>query len=127
MENDEIPLAVFLDLRKAFDCINRKRLLRKLSLAVLSASSTSLIKSYFDKRLQCVRVSGLLSEIDEVEYGVPQGSILGPLLFIFYINDMNQLEDPKYYNNVCRRYSIAFEAQKLCDSVSPGNPLNLPC
>ena len=77
---------VMIDLQKAFDCVDHGLLLRKLS--ALGISSTDWFRSYLGDRLQCTQVSGIDSNFSEVTCGVPQGSILGPTLFLCYINDM---------------------------------------
>ena len=79
---------VFLDLSKAFDLVNHKLLLHKLAAYKFSHNSLSWFESYLTNRTQEVHVSGKLSEPKLISPGVPQGSVLGPLPFLVYINDL---------------------------------------
>ena len=78
---------VLIDLQKAFDTVDHTILLDKLR--AMGVSSTAWFESYLTCRRQCVVVNGVKSDFLSISCGVPQGSILGPLLFLVYINDMN--------------------------------------
>ena len=78
---------VLLDLQKAFDCVDHGILLEKLGR--MGVGSLDWFGSYLSGRRQCVAVDGVVSEFEEVNCGVPQGSILGPVLFLCYVNDMS--------------------------------------
>lgn len=79
---------VMLDLQKAFDTVNHSILINKLKALGFDKPTVSWMRSYLEGREQVVEVSGTLSSPLPVSCGVPQGSILGPLLFLIYVNDM---------------------------------------
>ena len=80
--------SVFIDYSRAFDTIDHEILLSKLELYGLDNQSLKWFKSYLTGRKQMTRVDGHVSTLGTVKMGVPQGSILGPFLFIVYINDL---------------------------------------
>ena len=86
MDSGQISIGVFLDLRKSIDTVDHCILLDKLSKCGIRGTSWNWFKSYLENRIQYVCYSDTLSAIMPIIHGVPQGSILEPLLFISYIN-----------------------------------------
>lgn len=80
--------ALFIDLRKAFDTIDHQRLCKKMKQACLSEGATTLMKSYLTNRMRSTRMGGCKSDFINVKVGIAQGSILRPLHFSIYMNDI---------------------------------------
>ena len=93
LDRGETPFCFFLDLSKAFDTLDHTILLKKLKYYGVQGTTLNWFHSYLSDRVQFVDIDGIKSEPKLIKTGVPQGSILGPLLFIIYMNDINLATD----------------------------------
>ena len=136
IDRKEYSVGIFLDLSKAFDTVNHAILFKKLHVYGIRGLALDWIKSYLSNRYQYVQYNGCDSVLQKVSCGVPQGSILGPLLFLLYINDITNVSgilhlilfaddtsvffshhDPKSLTNIIQtelqKLSLWFKANKL--------------
>ena len=93
LDNNYISMGIFLDLSKAFDTIDHDILIRKLNFYGIRGSALNWFRSYISDRTQYTYVNSSCSNLGDIRCGVPQGSILGPLLFIIYMNDICHVSD----------------------------------
>ena len=89
VDKGNICCGIFVDLQKGFDTVEHDILLAKLEHYGIRGMTNNWFKSYLFNRKQFVSINGHISNQTSVKYGVPQGSVLGPLLFLIYINELN--------------------------------------
>lgn len=111
LNDREKILSIFIDFQKAFDSISHKKLLLKLQSAGVRGVALEFMKSYLDRRTSVVRINNCLSDPATIKFGVPQGTVLGPILFIIYINDIFKLK---------LRGSVICFADDTCINVKAG-------
>lgn len=98
LDDDKYIVAVFLDLKRAFETVDRSLLLQKLSLYGIDGNVLLWFKSYLENRGQRVKIGSVFSDVKNINVGVPQGSILGPLLYLLYINDIDLYHNCEFIN-----------------------------
>ena len=111
---------VFLDISKAFDKVWHAGLIFKLEQNGISGRLLRLIKDFLSNRKQCVVLNGQCSSWIDVQAGVPQGSILGPLLFLIYINDLpdNLVSNPKLLADETSLFSTVTDPNVMPNQIN---------
>jgi hypothetical protein len=111
LDNNKVIDVLYIDIAKAFDSVSHIKLISKLELYGISGKLLIWIKAFLSNRKQRVVIDGTKSDWKEVTSGVPQGSILGPLLFLLYVNDLPKAiknSEVKLFADDCKIY-IAFK------------------
>ena len=113
IDNNKLGCGIFIDLKKAFDTVNHKILLSKLEHYGIRGNLLSWFESYLTDRKQFVSFNGENSDPKDILCGVPQGSVLGPLLFLIYINDLPNVSDKLKFYLFADDTNIYFESSDL--------------
>ena len=116
MDMHKTPIAIFIDLSKAFDTLHINTLLEKLKFYGIKGCALTLFRNYFSNRYQYVKTDDVESSLLEVKTGIPQGSILGPLIFSIYINDLVKVSNIFKFLMYADDTTIYFSLEDLQDN-----------
>ena len=115
IDNGKFGCGIFIDLKKAFDTVNHKILISKLEHYGVRSNTLKWFESYLTDRKQYVFYNGTSSETKSISCGVPQGSVLGPLLFLIYINDLPNISEKLNFFLFADDTNIYYESDNLLE------------
>ena len=117
LDNKRLGCGIFIDLQKAFDTVNHRILLSKLENYGIRGCALEWFRSYLSDRKQYVSVNGSNSNLLSITCGVPQGSVLGPLLFLIYINDLPNASKKLTFYLFADDTNIYYESKDLFNLI----------
>lgn len=117
-ENKRYTIALFLDLKKAFDTVNHKILIWKLKQLKFGQGEINFFKSYLEHRQQYVDIDGVKSKYSKLSTGVVQGSVMGPTLFKIFINDLFLLNTHGIMQMFADDIVLIYEGDDLCTTIN---------
>ena len=115
MDEGKYGCGVFIDLKKAFDTVNHEILLTKLEHYGIRNNTLNWFRSYLSDRKQFVFFNGVSSNVLDISCGVPQGSVLGPLLFLLYINDLPNISNKLQFFLFADDTNLYYESDDLAE------------
>ena len=122
LDNNKFLCGFFIDLEKASDTVDHNILLSKLNYYGISGISNSWFKSYLSNQSQFASINGFNSDHQNIECGEPQGSVLGPLFFLIFINDLNfAIRNPstfRFLDDTCININLFKVSNKIIELAS---------
>ena len=117
INRNELVGTIFLDFKKAFDLVNHDTLLKKVDVYFPKSSISNLMKSYLSDRSQYVFLNGKFSKSKPIVSGVPQGSVLGPMFFLIYINDLPLILNNNTTNDLFADDASLYTSNRDLDAI----------
>lgn len=115
LDEGKLVAAVFVDLTKAFDVVNHEKLVHIIEDMGIRGVAKNLVKDYLTNRTHCTRINNILSDKLPIKIGVPQGSLLGPLLYLLYIMNISNCNISSKYNIYADDTNIVAKANTLSE------------
>lgn len=124
MDAGDFSCGVFIDLKKAFDTVDHSILIHKLDFYGFRGIINAWFRSYLQDKTQITVIDQRSSNKSVVTYGVPQGSVLRPLLFLLYVNDIYSSSSKLNFKSVCRRHRLSSTPIKILSRLKMSWILN---